>query len=59
MTKKLAGLIEKLESGFRIKELFDGTGNYQFDWEVKAVRRGYEKYKVIRKVGATIPQKIR
>lgn len=52
-------VIEKLESGFRIKELFDGTGNYQFDWEVKAVRRGYEKYKVIRKVGATIPQKIR
>lgn len=35
--------------GFTIKELFNGTGNYKFDWEVKAVRKGYENYKVIRK----------
>lgn len=39
---------EKNETGFKVKELFAGNGNYSFDWEVKCVRKGYEDYKVIR-----------
>ena len=41
-------VVEKTEKGIRVKELFKGTGNYSFDWEAKAVRKGYEDYKVIR-----------
>ena len=29
-------------------ELSGGTGNYEFDWRVEAVRKGWENYKVIR-----------
>lgn len=36
-------------SGFTVRELWDGEGNYNFDWEVKAVRRGYENYQVVQK----------
>ncbi len=42
-------IIEKTGSGFTVKELHAGEGNYSFDWEVKAVRKGYEDFKVIRK----------
>ena len=31
-----------------VEELLGGTGNYSFDWEVKAVRQGHENYEVIR-----------
>ena len=41
-------VVEKTEKGIRVKELYQGTGNYEFDWEVKAVRKGYEDYRVIR-----------
>ncbi len=41
-------VIEKTAEGFKVKELMSGTGNYEFDWEVKAVRKGFEDYKVIR-----------
>ncbi|MEO6189466.1 MAG: hypothetical protein ABIO44_02945 [Saprospiraceae bacterium] len=41
-------LVEKTNTGFRVKELFSGTGNYAFDWEVKCVRKGYEDFKVVR-----------
>lgn len=41
-------VIEKLENGFKVKELKQGKGNFSFDWEVKAVRKGYENYQVIR-----------
>ena len=41
-------VVEKTNSGFKVKELRRGTGNYQFDWEVKCIRKGYEDYKVIR-----------
>lgn len=34
-------------TGFKVKELFQGTGNYAFDWEVKAVRKGWETFPVI------------
>jgi hypothetical protein len=41
-------VVEKTANGFKVKELMHGTGNYQFDWEVKCVRKGYENYRVIR-----------
>ncbi len=36
------------DKGFEVKELLNGTGTYQIDWEVKAERKGYENFKVIR-----------
>ncbi len=48
-------VVEKTDTGFKIKELGNGTGNYGFDWEVKAVRKGYEDYKVIRPRGEAMP----
>ncbi len=41
-------VVEKLETGFRIKELRGGTGNYQVDWHATAVRKGDENFRVIR-----------
>jgi len=41
-------VINKTDSGLEVKELFQGNGNYEFDYEVKGVRKGYEDYKVIR-----------
>lgn len=41
-------VIKKTMEGFFVKELAKGRGNFEFDWEVKAVRKGYEDYKVIR-----------
>ena len=34
--------------GIEVVELNGGTGNYEFDWRVEAVRKGWENYKVIR-----------
>lgn len=42
-------VVEKNGDGFRVKELQKGTGNFSFDWEVKAVRKGYESYEVYHK----------
>jgi len=44
-------VVEKNENGFKVKELHRGSGTYKIDWEVKAVRKGYEKYQVVRKTG--------
>lgn len=41
-------VIEKSSGGFKVKELKGGTGNFSFDWEVKAIRKGFENYEVIR-----------
>ena len=41
-------IVERTDKGFKVRELFGGKGNYQFDWEAKAVRKGYEDYKVER-----------
>lgn len=41
-------VITKSANGFEVQELMSGTGSYEFDWEVKAVRKGYENYRVIR-----------
>ncbi len=40
--------IDKTPSGFEVVELMYGTGNYEFDWEIKGVRLGFENYSVIR-----------
>ncbi|MEL7533239.1 MAG: hypothetical protein AAFN10_18145 [Bacteroidota bacterium] len=40
--------IEATATGFKIKELQQGNGSYEVDWEVKAVRNGFEDYQVIR-----------
>lgn len=41
-------VVEKTAKGFQVKELMGRKGNFQFDWEVKAVRQGFERYRVIR-----------
>lgn len=41
-------VVERTATGFKIKELHGGTGNYNVDWEVKAVRKGWEDYQPIR-----------
>jgi hypothetical protein len=41
-------VVEKKANGFMVKELKQGNGNFSFDWEVKAVRKGFENYQVIR-----------
>ena len=41
-------VVEKTATGFKVKELFHGAGTYQFDWEVKCVRKGYEGYQAVR-----------
>lgn len=42
------GVSAKDLKGLVVKELHGGKGSYEFDWEVKAVRKGYENYQVIR-----------
>lgn len=41
-------VVERTADGVRVKELRKGKGNYKFDWEVKAVRKGYEDFKPVR-----------
>lgn len=43
----LAVVSESL-AGFEVRELRKGHGTYEFNWEVKAVRRGFTDYKVYR-----------
>ena len=40
-------VVEKNQTGFVVQELYKGSGNYEFDWEVKTIRKGYEDYKTI------------
>ncbi len=40
-------VIKKGSSGFRVQELLEGEGNYEFDWEVKGIRKGSENFKVL------------
>ncbi|MEM7659709.1 MAG: hypothetical protein AAF399_26585, partial [Bacteroidota bacterium] len=54
-SSKGMAVVEKTASGFRVKELFEGAGNYSFDWEVKAVRAGFEDYRVIRDKAESLP----
>lgn len=41
-------ILSKSAEGISVGELQRGTGNFEFDWEVKCVRKGYENYQVIR-----------
>ncbi|MCB0652653.1 MAG: hypothetical protein KDC85_15350 [Saprospiraceae bacterium] len=45
----------KTENGFTVQELWKGKGNYDFDWEVKCVRKGYEDFRVIRDMDEAAP----
>ncbi|MBV6457097.1 MAG: hypothetical protein HONBIEJF_00204 [Fimbriimonadaceae bacterium] len=45
----------KGDSQFMVKELRKGTSNIEFDWEVKAVRKGHEDYKVVRPWDDALP----
>jgi len=38
----------KDSTGFAVEELNNGTGNYEFDYLVQGVRKGYEDYEVVR-----------
>lgn len=49
-------VVEKTAQGFKVKELRRGTGNYSFDWEVKAVRKGYENYRPVRNASEYQPR---
>lgn len=46
-SKGMAAVKKRLD-GIEVIELSGGTGNYEFDWRVEAVRKGWEDYKVIR-----------
>lgn len=51
-SSKGLAVVERSIESFVVVELLDGKGSYGFDWEVKAVRRGHEDYRVIRPVYA-------
>ena len=44
----MLAVVEKTATGFTVREMFQGQGNYQFDWEVKGVRKGFENYQAVR-----------
>jgi hypothetical protein len=50
LSKNSKGLAvtSKSINGLVIEELNNGSGIYEIDWEVKAVRKGYEDFQVIR-----------
>ncbi len=48
-------VVSRALDGFVVRELFSGTGTYEFDWEVKAVRRGHEDYRVERPWDEALP----
>lgn len=53
-------VVSRSLTGFDVRELRRGTGTYDFDWEVKAVRRGFGDYKVYRNWDRTLqPQENR
>lgn len=43
-------VVEKSLEGVVVRELHNGSGNYEFDFYVTAVRQGYENFEVIRPV---------
>lgn len=46
-------VVEKSTGYFVVKELMNGTGTYEFDWEVKSVRKGFEDYEPVRQKVST------
>ena len=53
-SSKGLAVIEKTEEGFKVVELYNGSGSYAFDWEVKCKRKGLEDFKVYRKKASTV-----
>jgi len=52
-------VVEKSNTGFKVKELHKGKGNYDFDYQVMCKRKGYGKYEVVRrKVSEPTTEKI-
>lgn len=51
-------VVSKKSTGFEVEELLEGSGTYDFDWEVKCVRQGYEQFEVVRNK-ADDPQPLR
>lgn len=47
-SSKGMAVVEKTTNGFKVQELLEGKGSYQFDWEAKAVRQGHENYQPVR-----------
>jgi len=41
-------VVHKDSDNIAVRELQQGTGSYDFDWEVKGVRKGHRNYKVVR-----------
>ncbi len=41
-------VIRKTKTGFYVKELKRGDGNFSFDWEAKCKRKGFENYQVVK-----------
>lgn len=50
--------MKKGTTSFAVKELMRGASNAEFDWEVKAVRAGFEDFAiVVRPKGQMTPPK--
>ena len=41
-------VVEKTPTGFKVRELRGGKGNFNFDWEVKGVRKGHEDFRPVK-----------
>jgi hypothetical protein len=41
-------VVKKTNTNFSVEELMEGNGSYEFDWEVKCVRKGHEDFEVVR-----------
>ncbi|MBI4546404.1 MAG: hypothetical protein HY707_00375 [Ignavibacteriae bacterium] len=56
-SRKSKGLavVERSNSRFTVEELFDGEGNYEFDYMVVGIRRGYETWEPITDVLDYVP----
>lgn len=51
----LARVSLSLDRGLEVRELHRGRGSYDFDYEIKAVRKGFEDYQVIRPLSEFAP----
>jgi len=50
-------VIKKDATGIVVQELWQGTGNYELDWEVKAVRKGFENHQPVIPRASILPAK--
>ncbi len=49
------GIVRKSLDSIEIGELKGGRGDFEFDWEVKAVRKGFEGFEVVRRWDEAMP----